>query len=155
VKKVIIFLVVIIALFGALAFVTSYSNQQASVGNPFGKSELNPATIAQLEDPNYQNQILPEDLKEKIDNNDGVTVYFYSPTCPHCKATSPVIVPMADELGLDLPLFNLLEFDNGWKEYGITSTPTVIRFEDGKEVSRVEGKVSDGEFRSWFEQWVE
>jgi thioredoxin-like negative regulator of GroEL len=153
-KKVIIFLGVIIVLFGALAFVTSYSNQKASEGNPFEKAELNPATIAQLDDPNYENQILPEELNKKLENQENVTVYFYSPTCPHCVATSPVIVPMADEIGLDLPLFNLLEFENGWDDYNITSTPTVIRFENGKEVERVEGKVSDEEFRSWFEKWT-
>jgi thioredoxin-like negative regulator of GroEL len=154
VKKVITFLAIIIALFAALAFVTNYSNQQASEGNPFGKAELKSATIAQLDDPHYQNQILPEELEDKLKNKESITVYFYSPECPHCKETSPVIVPMTEDLGLDLPLFNLLEFEDGWQHYQITSTPTVIRFEDGKEVDRVEGRVSDEQFQSWFEQWV-
>ncbi len=152
-KKVITFLVIIIALFAALAFVTKFSNQQASEGNKFKKSELNPATIAQLDDPNYQNQILPDELEEKINNNDSLTVYFYSPTCSHCRETSPIIVPMAKEIGLDLPLYNLLEFENGWKQYNIKSTPTVIHFENGVEIDRVVGKVPDEKFRVWFEQW--
>ncbi|MFZ3590798.1 thioredoxin family protein [Bacillus sp. DJP31] len=153
-KKVLIFLAIILALFVALILVTNYSNQQASVGNPFNKTKLDPATVGQLEDPNYQNQILPEELKTKITNKENVTVYFYSPTCSHCQVTSPVIVPMAEEIGLDLPLFNLLEFENGWQTYNIESTPTIIRFEDGVEVDRVVGKISDEAFQSWFEQWT-
>ncbi|MFD1738982.1 thioredoxin family protein [Bacillus salitolerans] len=152
-KKVIIFLVIIIGLFAALAFLTSYQNQQAAKGNPFGKAELNPATIKQLDDPNYQNIILPSELEDIIDSKGDATIYFYSPTCPHCVQTSPVIVPMADELGVDLQLFNLLEFEDGWRAYNIHSTPTVIRYEDGKEVARVEGQVADDEFRTWFEKW--
>lgn len=154
-KKVVIFLVIIIGIFAALAFVTNYSNQQASEGNPFGKSKLHSSTIGQLDDPYYQNQILPEELDEKLANNEDLTVYFYSPECSFCRETSPIIVPMTQELGLELPLFNLLEFKDGWRDYGIESTPTVVRYEDGKEVSRIEGKVSDTEFQRWFEQWVE
>ncbi|WP_456276148.1 thioredoxin family protein [Bacillus sp. AK128] len=154
-KKVIIFLAVIIALFGALAFVTNYSNQQASEGNPYGKEKLKSATIAQLDDPNYENQILPDELKERLDNKESLTVYFYSPECAFCKETSPVIVPMAEELGMELPLFNLLEFEEGFPTYQITSTPTVVRYEDGVEVNRVEGKVSDEQFQAWFEQYAE
>jgi thioredoxin 1 len=154
-KKVIIFLVIIIALFATLAFVTHYSNKQASEGNPYGKSNLKQATISQLDDPNYENQILPKELAERLADQESLTVYFYSPECSYCRETSPVIVPMAEELGMELPLFNLLEFEEGWQTYNVTSTPTVIRYEDGVEVDRVEGKVSDDQFQAWFEQYVE
>jgi thioredoxin 1 len=153
-KKVIIFISIIIALFAALAFVTNYQNQQQAKGNPFGKETLNTATIQQLNDPNYQNIILPKELEEVLDSKGNATIYFYSPTCPHCVETSPIIVPMAKEIGVDMKLFNLLEFENGWAEYKISSTPTVIRFEDGEEVGRVEGQVSNEEFKSWFEKWT-
>ncbi|MBM6617050.1 thioredoxin family protein [Bacillus suaedaesalsae] len=152
-KKVLIFLGIIVILFGGLAFLTNYSNKQASEGNPFGKSKLDPATVKQLDDPNYKNQILPDELEEKLNNKESLTVYFYSPTCSHCQVTSPVVVPMAEELDFDLPLFNLLEFEDGWRDYGIKSTPTIVKYENGEEVSRVEGNVGDEAFRKWFEEW--
>ena len=154
-KKVIIFLAIIIALFATLAFVTNYSNKQASEGNPYGKSKLKQATISQLDDPNYENQILPDELAERLADKESLTVYFYSPECAYCRETSPVIVPMAEELGMELPLYNLLEFEEGWQTYQITSTPTLVRYEDGVEVDRVEGKVSDAQFQAWFEQYDE
>ncbi|WP_246939059.1 thioredoxin family protein [Bacillus pinisoli] len=152
-KKVMIFLVVIIALFATLAFVTNFSNKQASEGNPYGKDSLKPATISQLDDPLYQNQILPDELEDKLADKENLFVYFYSPECSFCKETSPVIVPMTEELGIELPFYNLLEFEEGWKTYNISSTPTLVRFENGVEVDRVVGKVSDEQFRTWFEKY--
>ncbi|MFD1780674.1 thioredoxin family protein [Fredinandcohnia salidurans] len=151
-KKVIIFTVIIVAIFGALAFVTTTQNKQQSEGNPYGKDKLDPATVKQLNDPNYGNQILPEELETKLENGETMTVYFYSPTCPHCQETTPVIVPMVDEMGLDLKKYNLLEFEEGWNKYGIESTPTLIHFENGEEVSRLVGYHPDhNEFKTFFE----
>ncbi|MCC3355336.1 thioredoxin family protein [Bacillus sp. REN16] len=151
-KKIVIFTVVIVAIFGALAYVTTTQNKQKAEGNPFGKEKLDPATTAQLDDPNYQNQILPNELASKLENGESMTVYFYSPTCSHCQKTTPVIVPMVDEMGLDLKKFNLLEFEEGWKDYGIEYTPTLIHFENGEEVSRLVGYHPDhNEYKQWFE----
>ncbi|GAE29821.1 thioredoxin family protein [Halalkalibacter hemicellulosilyticus] len=150
-KKVIIFFVIIIVLFGALAIVNHFSTSQKVEGNPFGKSSLNPATIEQLDDPNYQNIILPEELEASLDSEENMTIYFYQPTCPACVAVSPVIVPMADEMGIDMQLYNLVEFESGWSEYDISSTPTIVHFENGEEVGRV-GLLEDEQYEMWFEQ---
>ncbi|MFT4416865.1 thioredoxin family protein [Fredinandcohnia humi] len=151
-KKLIIFTVLIIALFAALAFITTSQNKQKAEGNPYGKDELDPATIDQLDDPNYGNQILPDELEEKLENGESVTVYFYSPTCPHCQNTTPVIIPMVIDMGIDLKKYNLLEFEEGWRDYGIEYTPTLIHFENGEEVSRLVGYHEDhDEFKTWFE----
>jgi thioredoxin-like negative regulator of GroEL len=151
-KKVALFLGVVIVLFAGLAFMTNYQQQQKAEGNPFKKENLHPATIKQLDDPNYQNIILPDELEKKLKNGESLTVYFYSPTCTHCQKTSPIIVPMAKEMGIDMPLFNLLEFEQGWKDYHIEATPTVIHYENGKETSRIEGSQDPEVFRKWFEE---
>jgi thioredoxin-like negative regulator of GroEL len=151
-KKVALFLGVVIVLFAGLAFMTNYQQQQKTEGNPFKKENLHPATIKQLDDPNYQNIILPDELEKKLKNGESLTVYFYSPTCTHCQKTSPIIVPMAKEMGIDMPLFNLLEFEQGWKDYHIEATPTVIHYENGKETSRIEGSQDPEVFRKWFEE---
>ncbi len=151
-KKAIIFLGIIIVLFGALAFVTNLSNNEKSEGNPYGKDTLDPATVDQLDDPLYQNQILPDELDEALSNGEDAFVYFYSPTCIHCKHTSPVLVPLAEDMGIDLKKYNILEFEQGWNDYGIESTPTVIRFKDGKEVDRIVGTQTEDTFRQWIDK---
>ncbi|MBY0123142.1 co-chaperone YbbN [Bacillus sp. S/N-304-OC-R1] len=152
-KKVIIFLAVIIVLFVAVGFLTKMQNEEkVSEENPYGKDTLHPETIAQLNDPNYQNLILPEELKKKLDNKEDVTVYFYSPTCPHCQRTTPVVAPLATKMKVDLVQFNLLEFDKGWDQYLITETPTIVQYKAGKEVNRITGYQDKEVFEQWFKE---
>jgi thioredoxin-like negative regulator of GroEL len=153
-KKVIIFTSIIVVLFGALALVTSLQNSQKAEGNKFKKSTLHPETLKQIDDPNYQNIILPEDLEQRLADGETMTVYFYSPTCPACRETSPIVVPLAEQMNIDLPMFNLLEFEDGWNDYGIESTPTIIHYIDGKEVDRIVGYQEESTFNSWFTDTV-
>lgn len=152
-KKVIIFLAVIVLLFGAVALLTKMQNEEkVSEENPYGKSDLHPETIAQLDDPNYKNLILPEQLEKKLDKKEDVTVYFYSPTCSHCQRTTPVVSPLAKDMNINLTQFNLLEFENGWDQYGIKETPTIVQYKAGKEVNRITGYQEKEVFEKWFEE---
>ncbi|MEH7444778.1 thioredoxin family protein [Bacillus sp. JJ1122] len=151
-KKVIIFLVIIIGLFAALFFVNKAQNEESSEGNPFGKESLHPETVKQLDDPNYQNIITPDELEEIIKNGEDATVYFYSPTCPHCVRTTPIVSPLAKEMDVNLVKFNLLEFEEGWNNYGIESTPTIVQYKDGKEVNRIVGYQEEPVFKQWFNE---
>ena len=151
-KKLVIFISIIVVIFGALAFLTTYQNKQKAEGNPYGKSNLDPATIGQLEDPLYQNQILPDDLKQRLDDGETLTVYFYSPTCVYCQQTTPIVGPLAEELGIDLKRFNLLEFEDGWNNFNIESTPTIIHFVDGVEERRIVGLQEEDVFKSWLSE---
>lgn len=142
-KKMLIFLGLILALFGVLYFVNQASLRSQD-DNVYGipASKLNAMTRKQLDDPNYQNVILPDQLAEQLKAKTGTMVYFFSPTCPHCVATSPHLVPLAKEIGVDMKMFNLLEFDQGWSQYKLQVTPTLVYFKDGKEVERIEGGFS-------------
>ena len=155
-NKMFIILGAIIILFGALYFVVDYKNKQAidNSSNPYEKEKLNQASIDQLNDPLYQNQITPENLDEELDNQADVTVYFYSPTCLHCQKTTPVLVPLAEDLKVDVKKLNLLEFDDKWDTYGITGTPTLVHYKNGEEVGRVSGEHSEEEFKTFFEEFV-
>jgi thiol-disulfide isomerase/thioredoxin len=150
VKKIVIFGAIIVALFAAIAFMTSYQQKEAAKGNPYKKEELHPTTIEQLDDPNYQNLILPDELDKKLANKETVTVYFYSPTCSHCQKTTPIVVPLSKEMGIDLKMFNLLEFEDGWDKYHIEGTPTIVHYVDGKEAKRIDGSQEESVFRDWF-----
>lgn len=147
----IIFLALIIVVFAAIALLTNKEAKEKSVDNPYNKEVLEPETIAQLDDPNYQNIITPDDFQKKIANKKDVTVYFYSPTCSHCQDTTPIVAPLTKEMEIDLVQYNLLEFDQGWDDYEIEFTPTIVQFKNGKESARIVGYYTKEEFKSWFE----
>ncbi|MCS7460125.1 thioredoxin family protein [Paenibacillus doosanensis] len=143
-KKLAIYFSIIIVLFGAL-YVINQQSAKAKNGkyanNVYGiaPDKLNPETVKQLDDPNYQNIILPADLDKKLNNKENFFLYYFASTCPHCKRTTPVLAPMAKEMGVDIKQFNLEEFKDGWDKYGIQFTPTLIYYKGGKEVERMEG----------------
>ncbi|GGF15931.1 thioredoxin [Halobacillus andaensis] len=151
-KNMIIFATVLVALVVILAFVVNYQNSQKSADNPYEKDNLEQATIDQLDDPDYGNQILPDELEEEVQSGDPVTVYFYSPECQYCRETTPDLVPLAQDMNVDMKKMNLLEFESEWNKYSIESTPTVVHYEDGEEQDRIVGAQSMEEFESFFEE---
>ena len=52
---------------------------------------------------------------------------------------TPILMPIAEEKGIHVYQYNMQEFPNESQPYGITSWPTLIHYEDGKEVSRSVG----------------
>src|SRR5699024_10940549 len=138
-KKMLIFVGVIVILFGGLYFVVDSKNKKAvnDNDNPYGKTNLEQETIDQLDDPLYHNQITPDNLDEQLDNSEDLTVYLYSTTCIHCQRTTPELVQLAEDFDVDVEKLNLLKFDDKWNTYGIEGTPTLVRYENGKEVGRI------------------
>ncbi|WP_147803535.1 thioredoxin family protein [Alkalicoccus halolimnae] len=151
-KKLLMIGGVVVVIFAALIFVTSYQNEQAAQGNPFGLDSLHQETIDQLDNPLYENIILPEELDSRLDEDGSAMVYFYSGQCQYCNETTPVIVPLAEDMNVDLELYNILEFDQGWDDYGIEGTPTVIYFENGEEADRISGMYGKETYEAFFEQ---
>jgi thiol-disulfide isomerase/thioredoxin len=153
-KKVLIFGGIVVFLFVALIVVSNAQQTKKAEGNPFGKSQLDPATLELIDNPLYQNVILPEELAEKVANGEVTTVYFYSSICQYCRETTPRLVPLADDLGVELVQYNLQEFEEGWNEYKIDATPTVVHFENGVEAGRIVGAATDEEFEQFFNDLV-
>ncbi len=149
-KKVVIFVAAIVLIFAGIAYLTNKQQSEKTSGgnNPYGKEDLKPATIDQLDDPLYQNIITPEELDEKLKKEEAVTVYYFSPECSHCAKTTPILMPVAEDLDKDIYQYNVLEFEQGWNE--IDATPTLIHYKNGKETSRITGEHSAEEFKQWF-----
>lgn len=150
-KKLVIYGGIIILLFAALGIVTYMSQAQLVEGNPYGKSKLHPDTIKLLDNPLYGNLILPAELEQELGQRDELFVYFFQSNCPACMETTPILVPVADQLGIDLKKYNLLEFNQGWADYQIEFTPTVVYYQQGEEVDRITGIHTAEEFIDWFE----
>lgn len=154
----------ILILFVALYFVNDYKEEKEvkkneetikektkDTDNPYGKTTLATETIEQLDDPLYQNQIVPVDLDKELENEEDLTVYFYKADCPHCHEATPKLIPAAKELDVDVKKLNLLEFNQSeyWKRYFIESTPTLVYYNDGIEEARIEGVHSEEEYKDF------
>ncbi|CEG29740.1 thioredoxin family protein [Bacillus sp. B-jedd] len=155
-KKIMLFLGVIVVLFAGVAYLTNQQNEEKTKesNNPYGDKKLYPETIAQLDDPNYQTIITMENLEKKLSAGEDVTVYFYSPTCPHCKKATPILMPLAKDMNIEIDQLNVLEYEQAWDIFKIEGTPTLIRFEDGRETARVTGGRDKQEYQDWLDEHV-
>ncbi|MEK3734318.1 thioredoxin family protein [Paenibacillus sp. FSL M8-0334] len=154
---------IFLILIGALIFLNTQGEKSELYG---GKkvSELNPATREILDDPNYQQIILPDQLEQKVQDQESFFVYFFASDCPHCRVTTPELMPLADESGVTLHQYNLREFQEGWRSYNIEFTPTLVYFENGVEKERIVGGLASpgaengfdvDDFRAFFDKYKE
>lgn len=153
-KKMIGIAAVVVAIFALIIVLTNMSNNSKLADNPYDTDDLDPATIDQLDDENYQNIVLPDELDEKIASGEPTTVYFFSPTCQYCQQTTPVLMPVAEDMDVEVLQYNLLEYDQGWQQYFIEATPTLIHYENGEEVSRWVGAQPKENIEEFFNEVV-
>ncbi|ALC84410.1 thioredoxin [Bacillus sp. FJAT-22090] len=153
-KKLAIFGGIIVVVFALIIVLTNQANKSKLADSPYDKKNLSQSTIDLIDDENYQNIINPDELQAKIKSGEPVTAYFFSPECVHCKELTPRLTPLAEENGVDIVKYNILEYEQGWDDYRITATPTLVYFENGKEVERVEGAVPNENIQAFFDQVV-
>ena len=71
-----------------------------------------------------------------------VLVDFYADWCGPCKMIGPVLEEIANENSdIEVVKVNVDNFENIARNYGIMSIPTLIVFENGKEVNKSIGFV--------------
>ena len=145
---------VVVLLFAAIIGLTYYSNAEKLKDNPYDKKNLNQATIDLLDDENYQEIILPDDLKKQIASGEPTLAYMFSPVCTHCQSFTPKLMKVVNELDVDIVQLNVLEYDEAWATYGITATPTLIYFNEGKEVTRLVGDYDEEATRAFLKGTV-
>ncbi len=150
-KKLAIIGGIVIVLFIGIIVLTNMSNSDKMEDNPYGTDNLDQATIDLLDDENSQNIILPEDLEEKIESGEGVFAYMFSPLCSYCMQFTPKLMAVAEEEGIQVDQLNVFEYEAEWPTYNLEATPTLIYFEDGKEVARIVGDKPQEEVRQFFE----
>nr|WP_279577081.1 thioredoxin family protein [Planococcus ruber] len=137
-----------------IIFLTNQSNKSKLADNPYDKEDLNQATIDQLDDENYQNIALPDEVDKQIKSGEPTTVYFFSPLCQHCQVTTPILMPTAEDMDVEVLQYNILEYEQGWQDYFIEATPTLVHYEDGKEVARWVGEQPKENIEEFFNQVV-
>ena len=149
-KKLAIIGAAVVLLFAAIIVLTNMSNSDKMKDNPYDTDNLQQATIDLLDDENYQNIILPDDLQAKIDSGEGVFAYMFSPLCSYCMNFTPKLMAVAEQEDIQIDQLNVLEYGNAGTTYQITETPTLVYFENGEEVTRLVGDHNEESVRQFF-----
>ena len=149
-KKLVIIGAAVVLLFAAIIVLTNMSNSDKMKDNPYDTDNLQQSTIDLLDDENYQNIILPDDLQAKIESGEGVFAYMFSPECGHCMNFTPKLMNVAEQEDIQIDQLNVLEYQNAWTTYQLEYTPTLIYFENGEEVTRIVGDNDEETVRQFF-----
>lgn len=137
---------IVIVFVAVFVFVSNQSSDPDSLSEsgyyPYTDKEpedLSGPTIDVLDNKDYQSNKTPAEVEEIIQSEEGEFVYFWSPTCVHCQAATPLLTDALDNIDGEVTQLNVLEYDEAWQTYNIEATPTLVYFKDGKEVERLEG----------------
>lgn len=90
-----------------------------------------------------------EENFNKVINNKRVLVDFYATWCGPCKMLSMVMEKFDNKGIIDIVKVDVDGAPNLSNKYKIFSVPTIIIFENGKEVKRTSGFMSEEELEKW------
>jgi thioredoxin 1 len=152
-KKLLIIGGIIIAIFILVVVLSNKSNETKLKDNPYGTENLAKSTIDLIGNENYSNIVLPDTLFKKIEAGEPVTAYYFHPECQYCMQMTPVMMPIAKEMDVNVQQYNMLEFGQQAAAYGIESWPTLVYYEDGKEVGRMVGAQPEENIRAFFNEF--
>ena len=102
--------------------------------------------ILALTDENFEKEILASPKPALVD--------FWMPGCGPCSLISPVLEKISHDFEekLILAKVNLDTTPLTAQKYGITMTPTIILFKEGKPISGFIGIRPEDEIKQWLEE---
>ena len=93
-------------------------------------------------------EIKAADFEKEVVQGGKVVVDFYSTECPPCDALAPKFESLAELFGNEVKFFKIFRQENRElaEKLGVSSSPTVIFLENGKEVGfRLSGGIKRSE----------
>ena len=89
---------------------------------------------------------------EVINSDKPVLIDFWAPWCGPCRMVSPIIEEIADERSdIKVCKVNIDEEAELAAQFGVMSIPTMVVFENGKEVKRTVGFQPKERLKAWLE----
>jgi len=88
-----------------------------------------------------------DNFKDLINAESKVVVDFYATWCGPCKMLGPVLENY--QSNIKVIKVDTDEFDELSREYGVMSIPTLVLIENGKEVKRNIGFISEEELKTF------
>ena len=84
--------------------------------------------IKKVSKENFETEVLKTDKVVLVD--------FYATWCGPCKMLGPVFEEVANSSDIQCVKVDIDNHEELCREYGVMSVPTLILFEDGKEIKR-------------------
>ena len=94
-----------------------------------------------------------QEFQQKLESNKPLFVDFWAPSCGPCMMTKPILDKLGKEFAEEVE-FLPINADHSrevLEQYRIFGIPTVIAFQNGKEVARLTGAQNEAGYRSVFE----
>jgi len=97
------------------------------------------------------------DLEIQLRQNERTLALFYASWCPYCRSFLPIFTNISSNQGDSSTLrVKVDDYDNPlWNDYAIQAVPTVILFDQGNVVSRLDGRFGYGLSEQQFKEWLE
>ena len=83
--------------------------------------------------------VTDETFDESIRNNKLILIDFWADWCGPCKKVSPILDEISSEYSLPVGKLNIDENQVKPKEFGVSSIPTMVLFEDGIPIKTIVG----------------
>ena len=96
----------------------------------------------------FQTKVLDADVVSLVD--------FYSNRCPPCKMLAPIITSLAEEYGgkANICKVNVDIIPDLARRYNMRAIPTVLIIENGREVERIVGLRSKGDYSNLLDKLI-
>ena len=94
--------------------------------------------VVKLTAENFEQEVLKSDKPVLVD--------FYADWCGPCKRLAPLL---EEQKEIDVLKVNVDLFDSLSRSYGIMSIPTLILFENGKEIKKIIGFQTESEIKEF------
>lgn len=99
-------------------------------------------------------EINDQDFDKILTLHNVLVVDFWATWCRPCKMFSPILEEIAKENSIWIAKIDIDQNPIQASKYNITSVPTTIIFEKGKEVKRILGAKPKHQMIEEFKQWL-
>ena len=97
-----------------------------------------------------------EDLNVCLHQNRKVLVLFCASWCPFCRSFFSVFAKQVAKYSFDSTVRVYIDDDDNplWEDYLIEAVPTIILFEQGQVVRRLDAELGEGLTEKQFVEWL-